>query len=302
MKKSIFILFVMSFFSFLLIITYIPLQGRLAISQASQGGEEKVELDVPYEPSSEDVVLMMIEMAKVVKNDRVYDLGCGDGRIVIMASQKTGALGVGVDLDPDRVKESQDNARKANVTDRVKFFRQDLFQTNISEATVVMLYLYPEVNLKLRPKLLRELKPGTRIVSHSHDMGSWEPDQTRVASNGHRIHYWVIPANVVGTWEWNMWGEETPYLLTLNQEFQKVSGTLLAGSEEIPMKHLRLMGDRLELAIERIVGGRGKTWRFSGRIDEHLLEGTVQGVGMGSDEKKTWRATRKPSTMKPLEG
>ena len=302
MKKSIFIRFAMSFFSFLLIVAYIPLQGRLAISQTSQGGEEKVELDVPYEPSSEDVVLMMIEMAKVGKNDTVYDLGCGDGRIVIMASQKTGALGVGVDLDPDRVKESQENARKANVTDRVKFFRQDLFQTKINEASVVMLYLYPEVNLKLRPKLLQELKPGTRIVSHSHDMGGWEPDQTRVASNGHKIHFWVIPEKVGGTWEWNMAGEKAPYLLTLKQDFQKVSGTLLAGSEEIPLKHLRLMGDRLELTIERMVRGRAETWRFSGRFHGHLLEGTVQRVGMGSEEKKTWRATREPSTMKPLDG
>jgi hypothetical protein len=221
---------------------------------------------------------------------------------VIMASQKTGALGVGVDLDPDRIKESQENARKANVTDRVKFIRQDLFQTDISEATVVMLYLYPEVNLKLRSKLLRELKPGTRIVSHSHDMGSWEPDQTQVASNGHRIHFWVIPENVVGTWEWNMSGEKTPYRLTLNQEFQRVSGTLLAGSEEIPIKNLRLIGDRVELTIERMVGGRAKTWHFSGRIHRHLLEGTVQEVGMGSGEKKPWRTTREPSTMKPLQG
>ena len=301
MKKNIFVVFVIALFCSLLIIPYPSPRGEVAISQPSRDGQEKVELDVPYEPSSEDVVSMMIEMAKVGKNDKVYDLGCGDGRIVIMASQKTGALGVGVDLDPERVKESRENARKAGVTDLVKFFQQDLFQTTISEATVVMLYLYPEVNLKLRPKLLAELKPGTRVVSHSHDMGSWEPDQTQVASNGHRIHFWVIPANVTGTWEWSMAREKTPYLLTLNQEFQKVSATLLAGSEEIPIKDLRLIGERLEMTIERMVKGRWETWRFSGRVQEHFLAGTVQGARTGFEEKRPWRATRKPASYKPLD-
>ena len=144
-------------------------------------GQEQIKLDVPYEPSSEEVVRAMIEIAKVGKNDLVYDLGCGDGRIVIAAAQKAGARGVGVDLNPERIKESRENALKANVTDRVHFFQQDLFQPQIGNATVVMLYLWPEVNLRLRPKLFRELKPGTRVVSHSHDMGCWEPDQTLAA-------------------------------------------------------------------------------------------------------------------------
>ena len=126
----------------------------------------------------------MLELAQVGADDLVYDLGCGDGRVVIAAARKAGARGVGVDLDPQRIQESLENARRDGAGDRVEFRVQDLFQTDIRPATVVMLYLYPEVNLKLRPKLFRELKPGTRIVSHSHDMGEWKPDRTVTAPGG----------------------------------------------------------------------------------------------------------------------
>jgi SAM-dependent methyltransferase len=150
--------------------------------------------DVPYVPTPDEVVAEMLKMANVSKNDVVYDLGCGDGRIVIAAAQKYGARGVGVDIDPERVKEAQENAKKAGVTDRVKFLEQDLFETDLSQATVVTLYLLPAVNLKLRPKLFKELKPGSRVVSHSFDMGDWKPDQTAEVS-GRKIYFWVIPKN-----------------------------------------------------------------------------------------------------------
>jgi SAM-dependent methyltransferase len=271
------------------------------ISQVVSGGQEKIKLDVPYEPSSEDVVGAMLEIARVSENDLVYDLGCGDGRIVIAAAQKAGARGVGVDLDPERIKESLENARKANVTDRVQFFLQDLFQTEIRNATVVMLYLWPEVNLKLRPKLFRELRPGTRVVSHSHTMGSWEPDQTVTASDGHRIHLWVIPANVTGTWEWDMPGEKEPYALKLSQHFQKVSGTLQVGSDEIPVKNLELRGDQLQVTVERVFKGHMQTLRFMGRVQEHFVEGIAEETTAGSQEKRDWKAERNPSSMKPLD-
>lgn len=181
-----------------LVFVFVSLPCHRAVAQIILEGQETIKLDVPYEPSSEEVVGTMLEIAQVGNTDVVYDLGCGDGRIVITAVQKKGARGVGVDLDPERIKESLENARKANVADRVQFFQQDLFQTDIGKATVVMLYLWPEVNLKLRPKLFRELKPGTRVVSHSHDMGNWEADETMTASEGHRVRAWVIPANVTG--------------------------------------------------------------------------------------------------------
>jgi SAM-dependent methyltransferase len=280
---------------------FVSLPSQSVISQVVSGGQEKIKLDVPYEPSSEDVVGAMLEIARVSENDLVYDLGCGDGRIVIAAAQKAGARGVGVDLDPERIKESLENARKANVTDRVQFFLQDLFQTEIRNATVVMLYLWPEVNLKLRPKLFRELRPGTRVVSHSHTMGSWEPDQTVTASDGHRIHLWVIPANVTGTWEWDMPGEKEPYVLKLSQHFQKVSGTLQVGSDEIPVKNLELRGDQLQVTVERVFKGHMQTLRFMGRVQEHFVEGIAEETTAGSQEKRDWKAERNPSSMKPLD-
>lgn len=149
--------------------------------------------DVHYEPSSPEVVDGMLKLAGVQKSDIVYDLGCGDGRIVITAAEKYGARGVGIDIDPQRIKEATENARKAGITGRVKFRNEDLFEAKIREATVVTLYLFPWVNLKLRPKLLNELRPGTRIVSHSHDMGDWKPEK-EIEIDGHKIYYWTIPA------------------------------------------------------------------------------------------------------------
>ena len=149
--------------------------------------------DVRYEPSTPEIVNAMLKLANVKRGDVVYDLGCGDGRVVIAAAQKYEARGVGIDIDPQRIKEAQENARKAGVTRRVKFLNQDLFEADIKDATVVMLYLLPWVNLRLRPKLWSDLKPGTRVVSHSHDMGDWKPEK-EVQAGGDTVYYWTIPA------------------------------------------------------------------------------------------------------------
>ena len=134
----------------------------------------------------------MLELGGVKKGDILYDLGCGDGRIVITAAKKFGTRGTGIDIDPARIREANDNARKAGVTGRVKFIEQDLFESKFSDATVVMLYLFPDINLKLRPTLLRDLKPGTRIVSHAFDMGDWKPDK-ELEVEGEQLYFWVIP-------------------------------------------------------------------------------------------------------------
>jgi len=152
--------------------------------------------DVPYQPSTMDVVQVMLRLGRVDAADVVYDLGCGDGRIVIAAVRERGARGVCVDIDPQRIAEAQENARRAGVAGRIRFLTQDLFQTDIRDATAVMLFLWPEVNLALRPKLLRELQPGSRVVSHWHDMGDWRPRETvRVWSGGRErpIYLWTIP-------------------------------------------------------------------------------------------------------------
>lgn len=153
------------------------------------------ERDVPFVPTPDSVVAEMLRIANVNENDVIYDLGSGDGRIVIMAAQEYGAQGVGVDIDPDLIEKANENARQAGVSDQTQFVQQDLFETDISEASVVTLYLLPDINLKLRPKLLAELQPGTRIVSHAFDMGDWEPEQV-VQVDGRTVYYWVVPEEV----------------------------------------------------------------------------------------------------------
>lgn len=150
--------------------------------------------DVIFVPTPHEVVEAMLKVAKVGKKDVLYDLGSGDGRIPITAAQKYGiARGVGIDINPERIQEANDNLMKAGVGDRVRFINADLFESDLSEATVVTLYLLPKLNLKLLPKLLKELKPGTRIVSHSFDMGSWKPERA-LDVDGRSIYFWTIPA------------------------------------------------------------------------------------------------------------
>jgi protein-L-isoaspartate O-methyltransferase len=155
---------------------------------------------VPYVPTPQNVVNQMLELAKVSGDDVLYDLGSGDGRIPITAAQKYNVRrGTGVELNPELVEESRANAETAGVSDRVQFLQQDLFQTDLSEATVVTLYLLPEVNLELRSKLLRELEPGTRIISHDFDMGEWKPEQVVKVQSGtrqHTLYYWVVPEEI----------------------------------------------------------------------------------------------------------
>jgi precorrin-6B methylase 2 len=152
--------------------------------------------DVPYVPTPQAVVDRMLEIANVTANDVVYDLGSGDGRIPISAVRQYNVQrAVGVDINPQRISEANQNAQSANVTDRVEFREQDLFETDLSEASVVTLYLLPDVNLRLRPKLLSELKPGSRIVSHAFDMGDWEPEQVEQVE-GSTIYYWTVPENI----------------------------------------------------------------------------------------------------------
>jgi predicted O-methyltransferase YrrM len=156
--------------------------------------------DVVYVPTPEAVVTTMMQLANVKPNDIVYDLGSGDGRIVITAIQKYGAKkGIGIDIDPERIKEAKANATKAGVSDRVTFQQQDLFKTDFSEATVVTLYLLPELNVKLRSQLFKQLKPGTRIVSHDFDMGDWKPEKTvrvKGPTREHTVFFWRIPEKV----------------------------------------------------------------------------------------------------------
>ena len=161
---------------------------------AQRRSPEQIPINTPYVASQPRIVNAMLELAKVTGSDTVYDLGCGDGRIVIAAAQQYGARGVGIDINPARIEEARANARDAGVDDRISFEANDLFDADIHKATVVALYLLPDVNLRLRPRLLRELKPGTRVVSHAFDMGDWKPDKELIVEGEH-VYLWTIPAH-----------------------------------------------------------------------------------------------------------
>jgi SAM-dependent methyltransferase len=166
--------------------------GLLLLSVPPAIAQEAVPKDVPYVPTPPAVVESMLKLGEVQKGDILYDLGCGDGRIVVTAAQKFGiARGTGIDIDPDRIKEAQENARQAGVTDRVRFIEKNLFDADFHDATVVTLYLLPDVNLKLRPKLLKDLKVGSRIVSHQFDMGEWQPDK-KVDIDWRVVYLWTV--------------------------------------------------------------------------------------------------------------
>lgn len=183
-----------------------PLTVALMLLVAVAGAQsptttEKRPLDVPYVPTHESLVDEMLNMARVGANDVLYDLGSGDGRIVITAARKFGTRGVGYDLDPERVSEARENAKRAGVTDRVRFEQQDIFTAKFSDATVITMYLLPDVNMRLRPKLLSELKPGTRIVSHNYDLGDWQPVQRKemdVSGVNHTLFLWIVPQRASG--------------------------------------------------------------------------------------------------------
>jgi SAM-dependent methyltransferase len=169
---------------------------------AAQSAQPRRKPDVPYVPTTDLAVTAMLKLADVKKGDVVYDLGCGDGRIVIAAAKQLGARGVGIDINPQRIGEAKENARKAGVEKLVRFEENDLFEADIRGASVVTLFLLPEINLKLRPKLLRDLKPGTRIVSNTFDMGDWKPDKESTVGDpadpdfpfSHTLLLWTVPA------------------------------------------------------------------------------------------------------------
>jgi SAM-dependent methyltransferase len=168
-----------------------PFVYLLVLVGAPLAAQDQPRGDVPYVPTPTEIVEEMMKLGNVHNGDVLYDLGCGDGRIVVMAAQKFGVHGTGIDLNPERIKEANENARQAGVTDKVKFIEQNLFDADVHDATVVTLYLLPQVNLKIRPMLLKQLKVGSRIVSHQFDMGEWQPDK-KVDISWRSIYLWTV--------------------------------------------------------------------------------------------------------------
>ena len=255
-------------------------------------------LDVRWEPSPSDVVDRMIAMAKVRAADIVYDLGCGDGRCVITAARQKGAHAVGIDLDPRRIKECGENALREQVDGLVRFLNADFFHADISEASVLFLFLFPNVNLRLRPKLLAELRPGARIVSYCHDMERWMPDErTEVRAN--YLYLWTVPANVSGRWEGAMQakGRVLSVRLELQQQFQTASGTARLGDEVFSLRRVSLEGNRFRCNGRESV--HGDSVILMGSVKGDLMEGVVQRDEVPG-ETCAWTARRDPSTRIPL--
>lgn len=204
-------------------------------------------LDVPFVPTDERVVQAMLKMAAVDASDVLYDLGSGDGRIVVAAASEYGARGVGVEIDAGRVKLAQAYAEQMGVEDRVCFLQEDLFEVDFAPATVVTMYLMDTVNLSLRPRLLTELRPGTRIVSHAFDMGNWKPDR-RVPETGTGLYLWIVPARVAGSWQWEP-AEGQVYRVELEQSYQRLTGSLWVNEQLVELQAALLWGDLLELVV-----------------------------------------------------
>jgi SAM-dependent methyltransferase len=268
--------------------------------------EDPCQWDVPYVPTPLEVVDKMLEMAGVSSGDILYDLGCGDGRIVIRAASFFGTKGTGIDIDPERIEECRINAADAKVEKLVTFLNQDLFETDFKKATVVTLYLLTSVNLELRPLLLRDLRPGTRVVSHDFGMGDWKADQReelRAEGRVHIIHFWTVPANVSGKWQFKGSPELDGKLsgLDLHQSYQKVSGKALIADQSILLKEAHLEGVKVSFTVEQGSANQAQKWVFEGRVQGHRMGGTV-GIETGNGIKRlNWRAERDPKTMQPLD-
>jgi SAM-dependent methyltransferase len=210
-----------------------------------------------------EVVRAMLDLAQVGRGDLVADLGSGDGRIPIMAAKDRGARGLGVEIDPQRIRQSNQNAAGAGVAERVTFRQEDLFVTPLNDVTVLTLYLLPEINLQLRPRILNQMKPGARVVSNTWDMGDWRPDQRREIG-GTAIFLWIVPAQVSGTWRLTHDGGTTD--LELTQRYQEVNGS--AGGAQLTQVELR--GDRI--AFTANIGGASR--RFEGRVEGQRMVGS----------------------------
>ncbi|MDP4224149.1 MAG: methyltransferase domain-containing protein [Bacteroidota bacterium] len=234
--------------------------------------------DVVWVPTPQELVNKMLEMAGVTPSDFVIDLGSGDGRTVITAA-KLGAKAIGVEFNPDMVNLSRENAKKEGVTDKTEFIQGDLFEADLSKATVITLFLLPDINLKLKPKLL-DLKPGTRVVSNTFTMGDWEEDYKVTTEENwnswNTAYMWIIPAKVAGTWK--LGNSE----LILTQEYQMVRGTLKSGGKSQAISDGRLRGDMITFTVNGD--------KYSGQVTDRTMKGTLTNPSEGS--KADWAATR----------
>jgi SAM-dependent methyltransferase len=263
--------------------------ATIVASMSGYGIENRYNVFIPFVPTPEFVVDRMLEMAEVGKNDLLLDLGSGDGRIVITAAQRYGARARGVEIDPQLVEKSKENARQQGVGDLTEFVAQDMFVTKIDDASVLSLYVLTASNLELRPRILSEMKPGARVVSHQFSMGAWIADKHETYGDIH-IYMWYVPARVAGTWRFDD-GKRT-HTLTIEQRYQDISGTLKMGDRTLPLRLARLRGDEIDFSVEvndeRAIIFRGKV--SEGVIDPRPAPGAATG----------WRAVRVSASVQEV--
>jgi SAM-dependent methyltransferase len=246
--------------------------------QVGQAGK-----DVIWVPTPDEVVDRMLRMAQVTKDDLVYDLGAGDGKIAIAAAKKFGARSVGIEYEPEMAKHAQANVEKAGVAARARVVRGDIFVTDFSQATVVTMYLLPGLNMKLRPTLL-SMRPGTRVVSHSFTMEDWEADEIS-SMDGRRAYFWLVPANVNGGWTIETGSEKAE--LSFEQRFQKIEGTVGLGHTQGGLRNPRLSGFNISFTY---VDNNGVKRDYTGRVTGGKMEGSFRGDN-GTEGR--WSATKK---------
>jgi SAM-dependent methyltransferase len=244
----------------------------------------------PYIPSPPSTVDEMLRLAEVGAGDIVFDLGAGDGRVVIAAARKFGARGVGVEIDAALVERARASAARAGVDGRVRFMQQDLFKAELGEATVIALYLSPNMNLKLRPVLLG-LKPGTRIVSHAADLGDWRPDRRTAIRKD--VMLWVVPARIAGRWRGDFGAPPRPLEISFSQRYQKISASARLASAPVHVWDAHLEADRVSFVIVADLDKEDEaSLYFEGRVTQSAIEGRfARGVGTARSSG-LWRAER----------
>ena len=272
----------------------------LALLMPLQSGAQEGAGDVVYVPTPQIVVEEMLRMAKVGPKDFIIDLGSGDGRMVITAAKKFGARGFGVDLDTVLLNQSIVNAQRAGVADRAWFIEQNLFETDLSKATVISSYLLPEMNERLRPSIL-ELKPGTRVVAHDYDMGEWRPDEERTLAVPEKkvgnpgvsyIFLWIVPAKIAGRWQSQLKTGSQPAIweFDFTQRFQRFDGVAKSGNLKIELRAPTLKGEQLSFVFFTKPGDNSTRHEFKGTVRGERIEGTLN-VGSGAGRKQLpWSA------------
>lgn len=250
--------------------------------------------DVVYVPTPQIVVDEMLKMAKAGPKDYLIDLGSGDGRMVITAAKKFGARGFGVDLSDDLLREADKNAKAEGVSERAQFFKQNLFETDLKQATIISSYLLPEMNVKLRPKILN-LRPGTRVVAHDYAMGDWQSDESKTLSVPEKvvgtrgisyIYLWIVPAKVGGRWQAQIKSPAHAGMLEFEfgQIYQKLDGTAKSGGQQFALQTPKIEGDQLSFAFFTKPGDKLTRHQFTGTVNGDTVEGMVK-VGDGAKQQ-----------------